>query len=56
MRVARKTIMNMLADPVMDFPALPRRIDMHVHASKVLNIVEELVSHLTGDPVSITDR
>ena len=48
--------MDVFPDPVMRLSALPQRIDMHVDASEMLDVMEKLVSHLSSDAVSIADR
>lgn len=55
-RVARKPIVYVFTDAVMQLSALPRRVDMHVHASEVLDVMEKLMPHLAGDGVSLADR
>ena len=56
MGVPRKTVVDMLPDPVMDLSALPRRIHMHVDASEMLDVMKKLVSHFTSNTVSVGDR
>jgi hypothetical protein len=53
--VTRKTIMNVFTDPVVCLSALPRRVHVYVDASDVLDVMKNLMAHLTGDTVSLAD-
>ena len=52
----RKAIVRVLADPVMVFSALPDRIDMYRDASEMGHVMEQLVAHLPGDLMTLSDR
>ena len=56
MAVARKIIVDVFSDPVMNLSTLTRRVHMHVDASKMLDVIEQLVSHLTRYCGSFADR
>ena len=56
MAVARKIIVDVFSDPVMNLSTLPRRVHMHVDASEMLDVMEKLVSHFSSDAVAIADR
>jgi hypothetical protein len=54
--MSRKAIVRVLADPVMVFPALPDRIDVYRDAAEVGHVMEQLVAHLSGDLMPLSDR
>jgi hypothetical protein len=52
----RKAIVRVFADPVMVFSALPDRIDVDRDAAEMAHVVEQLVAHLSGDLMTLSDR
>jgi hypothetical protein len=51
----RQAIMRVLADPMMVFAALPDRIDVDRDPTEMGHVMEQLVAHLSGDLMTLSD-
>ena len=53
MRMRRQAVMLVLADIVMRFTRLIGRVDMNDHQCKIIQVMKELVSDLSGDGMGL---